>query len=105
MKKILLAAIITIASVSIASAQPAMSDVCSKRDYMIKLLYNQYSENPFAIGLAKKGHVIELFLSPGGRTWTLVATATDGTSCFLDAGTSWIMDKKGVRSEEAKAVQ
>ena len=39
-------------------------------------------------GLAASGVLFELYVAPTG-TWTLLATAPDGSSCLLGAGEAW----------------
>ena len=63
---------------------------CGPRDAMLELLHTNYNETAVAIGLASSGGVIEVLASADGRTWTIVLTTPDGTSCVVATGEAWI---------------
>ena len=56
---------------------------------MLTRLFLRFSEAPVAIGLTREGHVMEVFSSPDGETWTIVITLPNGTSCMIGAGKHW----------------
>ncbi len=62
--------------------------VCLPHKEMAKRLIVAWDEVPVAMGLATNGSVLEVFASPIG-TWTIVATAPDGTACALNSGEAW----------------
>ena len=59
----------------------------------MKLLSDQYKEDPVGMGLAQPGQVLEVFASPGG-TWTMVMTRPDGKACLIASGNNWEMMTK-----------
>jgi hypothetical protein len=61
---------------------------CGKRTDVVKMLRDNFGESPIAHGLADSGAVAEIFISSKG-TWTIVATAPDGTTCMVGSGQSW----------------
>lgn len=73
---------------AISAAQPAQA-VCAPRESLLSSLDRQYAEAPRELGLADNGMVIELITSRDGRTWTLLVTRPDGTSCVVAAGEAW----------------
>ncbi|MEZ0170890.1 hypothetical protein [Microvirga sp. TS319] len=66
---------------------------CGPRSEIVKLLSDQYKENPVGIGLAQPGQVLEVFASQAG-TWTMVMTMPDGKACLIAAGNNWEMVTK-----------
>lgn len=66
---------------SAASAQSS----CGPREQLVKLLADQYKEDPVGIGLAQPGQVLEVFASSNG-SWTMVMTMPDGKTCLIAAG-------------------
>lgn len=63
--------------------------VCAEREALLTSLSRQYAEAPRALGLANNGSVMELLSTRDGKTWTLLMTQPDGTSCVLAAGEAW----------------
>ncbi|MCG7394127.1 hypothetical protein MHY87_14555 [Microvirga sp. ACRRW] len=72
-----------------ASAQAS----CGPREQLVRLLAEQYKEDPVGIGLAQPGQVLEVFASQGG-SWTMVMTMPDGKACLIAAGDNWEMVTK-----------
>lgn len=70
------------------AAQP-VDTVCAEREALLASLSREYSEAPQAVGLANNGNVVELLTAGDGRTWTLLMTRPDGTSCVVAAGEAW----------------
>lgn len=66
---------------------------CGPRDQIVKVLADQYQEDPVGIGLARPGQVIEVFASQAG-TWSMVMTMPDGKACLIAAGDNWEMMTK-----------
>ncbi len=83
-----LAALATVAT-SPASAQSA----CGPREQLVKLLADQYKEDPVGMGLSQPGQVLEVFASSNG-SWTMVMTMPDGKACMIAAGDNWEMVTK-----------
>lgn len=63
--------------------------VCADHDQLVRSLADQYKESPREVGLTGDGNVVELTTTSDGRTWTLLITRSDGTSCIIAAGEAW----------------
>ncbi len=64
--------------------------LCAPRDDVIEQLQREYDEVPVQSGITKQnGQLIELFMSKGGATWTLLVTLHDGRSCPVAFGIDW----------------
>jgi hypothetical protein len=72
-----------------ASAQSS----CGPHEQLVKVLADQYKEDPVGIGLAQPGQVLEVFASSNG-SWTMVMTMPDGKACLIAAGDNWEMVAK-----------
>jgi hypothetical protein len=66
---------------------------CGPREQLVKLLADQYKEDPVGMGLAQPGQVLEVFASSSG-SWTMVITLPDGKACMIAAGDNWEMVTK-----------
>lgn len=73
--------------------------VCNSRAAIIADLKDGYSEQPTALGVTSAGTVMELWTAPGGNTWTLVVTMTNGDSCVVGAGDGWTTIQKEAKGE------
>ena len=82
-------AALTAIGTSPASAQSA----CGPREQLVRLLADQYKEDPVGIGLSQPGQVLEVFASSTG-SWTMVMTMPDGKACMIAAGDNWEMVTK-----------
>jgi hypothetical protein len=82
-------AALTAVATSPASAQSA----CGPREQLVKLLADQYKEDPVGMGLSQPGQVLEVFASSNG-SWTMVMTMPDGKACMIAAGDNWEMVTK-----------
>jgi hypothetical protein len=63
--------------------------VCADRNALLTSLSREYAEAPKELGLANNGTVFELLTTRDGRTWTMLMTKPDGTSCVIAAGEAW----------------
>jgi len=63
--------------------------LCNKRSEVMKNLSANYREAPTALGMASNGGVLEVMTSRDGKTWTVLLTKPDGTSCLVAMGNSW----------------
>lgn len=73
-------------------ANPALMPaeiVCAEREALLTSLSREYAEAPKELGLANNGNVVELLTTRDGRTWTMLMTRPDGTSCVIAAGEAW----------------
>jgi hypothetical protein len=82
-------AALTAIGTSSANAQSA----CGPREQLVKILTDQYKEDPVGIGLSQPGQVLEVFASSNG-SWTMVMTMPDGKACMIAAGDNWEMVTK-----------
>ena len=82
-------AALTLLGPTTASAQTA----CGPREQLVKLLTDQYKEDPVGMGLAQPGQVLEVFASSSG-SWTMVMTMPNGKACMIAAGDNWEMVTK-----------
>ncbi|MGF1474991.1 MAG: hypothetical protein ACFB6S_05430 [Geminicoccaceae bacterium] len=73
----------------ISAAKQSGPVACAKHEQLSQLLNKRFSEQAVETGLSERGRLIQLFSSEGGDTWTLVATAPDGTSCIVASGRYW----------------
>tara|TARA_Y100000034_G_scaffold14971_1_gene15754 strand:+ start:7617 stop:8015 length:399 start_codon:yes stop_codon:yes gene_type:complete len=59
------------------------------RALVVQQLLEKHAEKPVGMGIAANGHIIELFTSPDGSTWTLIMTSPNGKSVMLGSGEYW----------------
>ena len=52
-------------------------------------LADRFAEATIGIGLTSRGNVVEIFTSSDGKTWSIVMTRPDGTSCLMASGSAW----------------
>ena len=62
--------------------------ICGDRAAIVERLHKEFSEQPFSVGLANSGTLVEVFASKAG-TWTILVTQPGGTSCLVAAGDNW----------------
>lgn len=65
---------------------------CGPFAEMQKALKERFNETPAGYGQVNERAVIELFTSPDGGTWTILAIGADGKACFLSAGKDWVFE-------------
>ncbi len=71
-------------------ASPALAQaICQPRSAFVEHLKEKYDEQPLAYGLNNDGRLVEVFGSPGGKTWTMIITDTRGLSCVVTSGENW----------------
>lgn len=82
----LLAAVVVLLSASGAHAQ----QLCALRDAAITQLEAKFNERVVGRGLAKRGkEMVELLVSESG-SWTVVISDTQGRTCIVASGDSWM---------------
>ena len=78
---------------SSAMAQPpppiALTPACHSHADLAAMLNRKYSEAPNAVGVQANGHLVEVFASSDGTSWTIVVTRPDGVSCIVAVGEDW----------------
>ena len=74
-----------------AAQAPAggMQPACQTHDEIMQMLDQKFAETPTALGLQSNGHLIQVFASKDGMTWTIVTTRPDGVSCIVALGRHW----------------
>ncbi len=76
--------------ISAATAAP-----CAPREVLLRRLAEGYGEAPQALGLTGNGALLELLVSPGGRSFSILMTrppsagAPGRVSCLVAAGEGW----------------
>lgn len=87
---LMVAGLATMPAVAPAFAQPAETPgpPCAERSHVAEQLRAVFGERMIGGGLAASGVLFELYVAPTG-TWTLLATAPDGSSCLLGTGEAW----------------
>jgi hypothetical protein len=86
--KLLLAGAVALGCMSApAETNTAVSSSdCADRSELVAYLQHDFDEEPAAMGETTDSHLMELFVSPDSRSWTMLVTMPDGTSCVLAAG-------------------
>lgn len=82
--------LLVLAGIALLNTPAAAQNSCGSRDTVVKLLGNEYDETTVAVGLASNGGVIEVLSASDGKTWTIMLTMPDGTSCVVASGEAWI---------------
>lgn len=70
-----------------ASAQAQMA--CAPHKAVVAKLGETFKEHAASLGLAANGHMMQIYSTPSGETWTLVSTSPAGMSCILASGKHW----------------
>ena len=81
---ILLGALFVVSPFNPALAQ----QTCGERTQFMNKLEETFAEHPIAMGLTKKGAVLEVFASQKG-SWTFLITLPSGLTCVVESGQSW----------------
>jgi len=83
---------VTLVAALLSFSAPAFSQqapVCTDRGTVLGHLSTEYSEQPVGMGIANNGGVIEILSSKAGKSWTIILTMPNGTTCMIAAGESW----------------
>ncbi len=73
----------------LASPAAGQSIPCNDRAVVLKVLADKYGEARVGAGVTNRGYMIELLISKGGETWTLIVSQTNDVSCIIAAGEGW----------------
>jgi hypothetical protein len=69
-------------------ATPAAAQVtCGPSDQVVRNLSGQYGETPVLSGVTDRGQLMQLWLAPSGRTWTVTISNGHGL-CVVASGRS-----------------
>ncbi len=71
---------------AIARAQPA----CASYETIARALFQDYQEVRIGGGLRLDKRVVDLWVSPERRTWTLTLSREDGVICIVAIGENWV---------------
>ena len=78
---------------------PAPQPACGPRQAIIEQLADRYSEAQRSLGLSREG-VVEVWYNEETRTFTILLSKPDGTTCLVSSGEAWMqnvepLDKPG----------
>jgi hypothetical protein len=74
----------------LASPAAGQGTACADRERLVEFLMREYQEALIAQGVVSNGgHLMELFTSDAGGSWTLVVSQPSGLSCMIAAGEGW----------------
>ena len=76
------------ASAQAPSGTP-LAPACHSHADLTKMLNQKFAEQPSALGVQANGHLVEVFVSNQGTSWTIVVTRPDGWSCIVAVGEHW----------------
>ena len=67
--------------------------VCMPRAKLLEQAKRVYNEEPSSRGFLVfpngQKHMLEIWAAPDGKTFTMVTTKSDGTSCVWNIGVAW----------------
>jgi len=74
-----------------AEGAPLNTRLCIPYEKMRDDLFKKYMEKPHGHGIAGNGELTELYVSPDGKTWTIIQiNPMTGLSCPRAFGSHWI---------------
>ena len=73
---------------ALAQSQP-QAQQCDQRTKVLGHLAQKYHEAPVAIGVTSSGGLVEVLTTGDGKTWTIILSSPNGTSCLVAAGEGW----------------
>lgn len=97
MRRMFIALALITATPAVAQQQPK----CGDGNEIRKVLKDKYNEDEISLGLVDEKTVFSIFVSPGGETWTLLATRADGISCFVGGGKHWMQGEVPIAGDPA----
>jgi len=62
---------------------------CFPEGWIESRLESKHNEVVIGGGLNKKGNLMKLWVSEGGKSWTMTVTRPSGESCLVDLGDNW----------------
>ena len=86
-----LVGLLGLAAPALAQAPPQtpLTPACHSHADLAEMLNQKYAEQPSALGVQSNGHLVEVFVSHDGTSWTIVITRPDGWSCIVAVGEHW----------------
>ncbi len=67
----------------------AQTQQCDQRTKVLGHLAQKYKEAPIAVGVTSSGGLVEVLTTGDGKTWTIILSSPNGTSCLVAAGEGW----------------
>ena len=71
------------------AASPVSAQSCGDREEVVSRLGTLHAERLVAAGLQDERHIVEVWASEDGTTWTILLTRADGVACLVGAGNAW----------------
>jgi hypothetical protein len=68
---------------------PELAPACHSHADVARMLEKKFAEQPSALGVQANGHLVEVYVSNEGTSWTIVVTRPDGWSCIVAVGEHW----------------
>jgi len=87
LKACLLALVLSVGFLTDGTGAP--HPTCAPRDVQTKWLAQSHKETPVGRGVTASGNLVEVYASPDGASWTLLATDPRKISCIIGAGVAW----------------
>jgi hypothetical protein len=93
-KRLFIATILVVALALFLSLIPAFAQEqqCGPRSQVINHLNENYGEVPINVGVVNEAVVMETYANLETGTWTILASRTDGLTCFIASGQSFTQD-------------
>ncbi|MEM7173287.1 MAG: hypothetical protein AAF530_24200 [Pseudomonadota bacterium] len=95
MRGLLLSALLLLAALSRAQAQPA----CDERHRVVDQLERAYGESLIATGITGAGSLVEVYAARAGETWSILITRPGRLTCLVSAGEGWRASPLPLREE------
>lgn len=89
MSKALTRAMMLAASLVVFGSDAMAQGRCSDRRELLDHLGAKYKEGTVATGLMADGRLLEVLAAEDGKTWSIILSTAQGTSCLVAAGESW----------------
>ena len=80
---------LTGSALALPPPKAVLSPACHSHADLAAMLNRKYAEAPSAVGVQANGHLVEVFASNDGTSWTIVVTRPDGVSCIVAVGENW----------------
>ena len=80
---------VTLPALAQAPPQDTVASTCHSHADLTEMLNQKFAELPSALGLQSNWHLVEVFVSNDGTSWTIVVTRPDGWSCIVAVGEHW----------------
>ena len=81
--------VIAMLTLALAGGQAQARPACMPYEIAVRQLAAKHQETKVQAGMARDGWRVELWLSEGGKTWTLLNVSARGIACVGAAGRNW----------------